>query len=76
MSVKYTFTHGAKEMGPVVPSRGLRQGDPLSPYLFILCMEGLSALLRKYESQRFIQGVKVCTNAPSINHLFFAELFV
>ncbi|XP_074351885.1 uncharacterized protein LOC141691038 [Apium graveolens] len=58
-SVKYTITHGAKEMGPVMPSRGLRQGDPLSPYLFILCVKGLSALLHKYESQRFIQGVQV-----------------
>lgn len=72
-SVNYTITHGAREMGPVVPSRGLRQGDPLSPYLFILCAEGLSALIRKYESNQLIKGIKICRAAPSISHLFFAD---
>lgn len=67
-SVKYTITHGFHEMGLVVPSRGLRQGDPLSSYLFILCAEGLSTLLRKFEDQRLVHGVKVCRSAPSISH--------
>ncbi|XP_074348430.1 uncharacterized protein LOC141687156 [Apium graveolens] len=72
-SVNYTITHEAREMGPVVPSRGLRQGDPLSPYLFILCAEGLSVLIRKYESNQLIKGIKICRAAPSISHLFFAN---
>lgn len=72
-SVSYCINHGEKEMGPIFPSRGLRQGDPLSPYLFILCAEGLSALLRKFESQRLIQGIKVCKRAPSVSHLLFAD---
>ena len=55
------------------PQRGLRQGDPLSPYLFILCAEGFSALLQHAESVGNIEGIKVCPGAPVVNHLFFAD---
>jgi hypothetical protein len=50
----------------------LRQGDPLSPYLFLLCAEGFSALLQQAEQEGKIAGVKVCPSAPSVLHLLFA----
>uniref|UniRef100_A0A2N9G5C3 CCHC-type domain-containing protein n=1 Tax=Fagus sylvatica TaxID=28930 RepID=A0A2N9G5C3_FAGSY len=59
--------------GYIKPSRGLRQGDPLSPYLFLICAEGLSALIRKAEREQSIRGIAICRGGPRISHLFFAD---
>ena len=56
-----------------VPQRGLRQGDPLSPYLFILFVEGLSALFKRAEVNGELEGIRVCPGAPHVSHLFFAD---
>lgn len=55
------------------PSRGLRQGDPLSPYLFILLSEVLSSLLNHAAASQQIHGIHFGNRRLSINHLFFAD---
>ena len=55
------------------PTRGLHQGDPLPPYLFLLCVKGLLALLRKSIKLGTLKGVAVCARGPNISHLFFAD---
>ena len=72
-SVSYKVVHGSHSVGPIIPSRGLRQGDPLYPYLFILCSEGLSALMRRYEVMGCLHGVRVARKAPAIMSLLFVD---
>jgi hypothetical protein len=64
-TVNYRVWFNSDETDCFVPSRGLRQGDPLSPYLFLLCAEGLSSLLAHEEGVGGLQGVRMCRGAPS-----------
>ena len=49
--VKHSVKICGDLVGPIVPKRGLCQGDPFSPYLFILFLEGLSTLIERNVSQ-------------------------
>lgn len=72
-TVRYNFLTSGHEVGPIIPERGLRQGDPISPHLFLLCTEGLSALIQKYQVRGRIHGCKIANGAPVVTHLFFAD---
>ena len=54
----------------VIPQRGLRQGDPLSPYLFLLALDTLSHMLQRAESTEKIKGLVLGAGAPRISHIF------
>lgn len=58
-SVRYSFQINGQVRGEVIPTRGLRQGDTLSPYLFLICAEGFSALIRQAEERRDMLGLKI-----------------
>lgn len=72
-TVSYKVVFGGELLGPIYPTRGLRQGDPLSPYLFILAAEGLSALLKQGERCGVLHGCSVARGAPTVSHLFFVD---
>ena len=62
-----------KPHGMIHPARGICQGDPLSPYLFLLCAEGFTALLAKAELDGKITGVSICRGAPRVTNLLFVD---
>jgi hypothetical protein len=55
------------------PQRGLRQGDPLSPFLFIMGIEVLSRLLLRAENTGQIHGIRAARGYTPITHLMFAD---
>ena len=72
-SVSYSIIINGDTFGNVVPSRGLRQGDPFSPYLFLLCAEGLSALLHDPAKNQLLNGISLGRGCPKNTHLFFID---
>jgi hypothetical protein len=51
-SVSYAILVNGQPSGNIKPTRRIRQRDPLSPYLFLLCVEALSALLTMVEKKK------------------------
>lgn len=69
----YSVLINGEPRGFINPSRRIKQGDPLSPYLFLLCAEGLSSLLRKAVESKQLHEILSCTNGVCISHLLFAD---
>lgn len=72
-SVKYQVLINGTPYGEITPSRGLRQGDPLSPYLFVVCTEVLVQMLKTAERKQQITGLKVARGALAVSHLLYAD---
>lgn len=68
-TVTYTFRVNATLTDQVIPSRGLRQGDPLSPFLFVLCAQGFSSIIKGYQRQGLIRGLRMA-NRGQQSHIY------
>jgi hypothetical protein len=72
-SVSYSVVINGKPVGHIKPTRGIRQGDPISPYLFLLCAESLSSLIQQAVNTGVLTGVPTSKRGPRLSHLFFAD---
>ena len=72
-TVTYSIMLNGQPYGWITPTRGLRQGDPLLPYLFLLVTKGLHALFDQAKGIRDIRGVSLCPAGPKVSHLLFAD---
>ncbi|KAA3486788.1 reverse transcriptase [Gossypium australe] len=72
-TVSYVVTFNGNRGRTFQPSRGLRQGDPLSSFIFLICSEGLSALMRTVTQNGLVKGAMASRRGPAISHLLFAD---
>ncbi|CAI8593933.1 unnamed protein product [Vicia faba] len=71
--VSYKVLDNGHSSPSFTPKRGLRQGDLLSPYLFILGVDVLSGLLNQEAHMKRIHIIYIVKKALVITHLFFAD---
>jgi len=72
-TVSFSVLFNGERLNSFLPTRGIRQGDPISPYLFLLAAEGLSCLLNSRLQSSTLKGIKVALSAPVVSHLLFAD---
>jgi hypothetical protein len=76
-SPSFSILINGSSFGLFTPARRLCQGDPLSPFLFILGIEVMSRLLHLQESLELLKDIKIAQNCSPITHLLFADdLFI
>lgn len=72
-SVTFSTLVNGISRGMIKPRRGIRQGNLLSPYIFVLCAEVLTHLLMKVESENKLKEIKISLTGPTISHLLFGD---
>lgn len=72
-SAQLSLIWNAEQLTPFRPTRGIRQGDPLASYLFLLCMEILGQLINKVVDEGRWKPVKASRGGPGVSHIFFAD---
>jgi hypothetical protein len=72
-TANYSVLVNGIPVGKIWPTRGIRQGDPISPYLFLLCAEALSSQLSRADEKGELTGVPTSKLGLRLNHLFFCR---
>ena len=72
-TVSYSVLINGESHGSITPSKGLRPGDPLSSYLFLLCSEAFSAMIVEANNNQRLSGISIYRGSQNITHLFFAD---
>jgi hypothetical protein len=72
-SIKFKVRINNQLTKEIMPMRGLRQGDPLSPYLFLFVAECFSKVLRNAISNQGLREFRICRSSPGLSHLMFAD---
>ena len=69
-TISYSILVNGEPKGLINPTRGIRQGDPLSPFLFLLCTKGLHNLITKAVRAKEINSFSLCKRSLKLTHLF------
>ena len=72
-TVSFSILFNGDQQESFMSSRGIRQDDPISLYLFLLVAEGLSCMLNSKIRSSVLSGIKVASSAPVVSHLLFAD---
>ena len=72
-TVTYSILVNGEPQGLIQPTRGIKHGDPLSPFLFLLYTEGLHGLIQQSMRMGEFKGISISRNGPQLTHLLFAD---
>eukprot|EP00253_Pinus_taeda_P032967 PITA_32967 len=72
-SCSFSILDNGSPSETLIPSRGLQQGDPLSPFLFILMMEGLGRSIKHTEEVGKIKGLQISDTGQALTHQKFVD---
>ena len=72
-TVTYSIIVNGELKGLIHPSKGIKQGNPLSSFLFLMCTEGLHGFIKNATRKGEIKGFSLCRRGSKLTHLFFAD---
>lgn len=75
-ATKLTMLWNGDKLDSFTPERELRQGDSLSPYLFVLCMDTLGHTIKEAVRTGKWNAIRAARHTPTVSHLFFADDFI